>query len=289
MARILFIAVLLFCVASIVPQEGYAAPQSPLFSVGERLHYRGYIYGWIPVGDAWFEVNRDVYRGISVYRFDARALGRYLIYTLDIRLSSFVGPNRLRSLAFRRREVGTEKREYKVIFDRKNQQGIYRRKPGTFTSVEEMDAAPWETRSKFPLSGEVNDILYTLYFARNIGDKVGDKRYYSFVEKDYIWKALVSITDEKRITIGRAGTFDALKIAIEPDYRDQPEIGENFSGLFGVQGSLELWVDKKTRIPLIVRGVVPFTYLFHPTVSVILRDSTLSAPGEAPPPAGVSG
>jgi len=283
MTRILLIAVFLFCVASLAPQEGYAAPQSPLFSAGERLHYRGYVYGWIPVGDAWFEVNRDVYRGINVYRFDARALGRYLVYTLDIRLSSFVGPNRLRSLAFRRREVGTEKREYKVIFDRKKQQGIYRRKPGNFTSVEEMDAAPWETRSRFPLSGEVNDILYTLYFARNIGDKVGNKGYYSFVEKDYIWKALVTVTDEQRIAIGRAGTFDALKIAIEPDYRDQPEMGGEFSGLFGVQGSLELWVDKKTRIPLIVKGSVPFAYLFHPTVSVILIDYTLSASGGTPP------
>lgn len=249
---------------------------SPPFSAGEHLHYKGYVFGWLPVGDAWFDVHRDTYRGGDAYRFDARALGRYLIYTLDIRLSSFVDASTLRSLEFRRKEVGTEKREYAVIFDRDAGRATYRRKPGKFASVEQMDATPWENRSTYPVSPEVNDILYTLYFARDIGDRVGNKKYYLFVEKTKIWKAMVAVTGEKRIDLGTAGTFDALKIAIEPDYTDEPEMGEKFSGLFGVEGSLEVWVDKRTRIPLIVRGRVPFTRFFRPTVTVILRDYVLS-------------
>ena len=252
-----------------------ATPPTPLFSPGEHLHYRGYVFGYLPVGDAWFDVSKMTHKGRAAYRFDARASGHYVIYTLDIMLSSIVDAASLRSLVFRRREVGSEVREYQVVFDRKALKALYRRKPGKFTSVEKMDATPWEDRSTFPIGPDVNDILYTLYFARDIGGKVGNKKYYRFVEKTKIWKARVTITGEEKLDIGRAGAFDALKIAIEPDYTDDPGTGEKFSGLFGVTGSLEVWVDKETRIPLIVRGQVPFVYILRPTVTVVLQDYRL--------------
>jgi len=254
-------------------QLSYAGDQpKPLFAAGEKLHYKGYVLGWIPVGDAWFKIRRGTYNGKDTFRFDARALGRYLIYTLDIRISSFVDAATLRSVEFRRREVGTEKREYCVLFDRKTGEATYRRKTGEFETAQEMSAAPWETRRTFPVGKDVNDILYTLYFARNIGDRVGDKRIYRFVEKDYIWTTTVTIVGEKKVSLGTLGTFDALKVAIEPDYSEQKDLGEKFRGLFGVEGSMELWVEKKTRIPLIVQGQVPFAYIFNPTVTVLLQD-----------------
>jgi hypothetical protein len=269
----MFAQILLLTLQLALPIASTAPP--PLFSPGEHLHYRGYVFGWLPVGDAWFDVGKTKHEGREAYRFDARASGRYVIYTLDIMLSSIVDAASLRSLVFSRREVGSEVREYQVVFDRKARKAVYRRKPGKFTSVEEMDATPWEDRSSFPIGPDVNDILYTLYFARDIGDRVGNKKYYWFVEKTKIWKTRVTITGEENLDIGRAGKFDALKVAIEPDYTDDPETGEKFSGLFGVTGSLEVWVDKKTRIPLIVRGQVPFVYILRPTVTVILQDYRL--------------
>jgi hypothetical protein len=260
-----------------------ATPPRPLFAPGERLHYKGYALGYFPVGDAWFEVHRAKYGGREAYRFDARALGRYVIYTLDIRLSSIVDAASLKSLLFQRREVGSEKREYQIIFDRNALRAVYRRKPGRFTSVEAMDKTPWENRSTFPIRPEVNDILYTLYLARDIGDAVGAKKNYWLVEKTHIWKTTVTATGEKRLDLGRAGTFDALKIAIEPDYTGERELKEKFSGLFGVEGSLEVWVDKKTRIPLIVRGQVPFAYILRPTISVILQDYRIRAKNDPAP------
>ncbi len=254
-----------------------------LFSPGERLHYRGYALGCLPVGDAWFEVHRTTYNGMEAYRFDARALGRYVIYTLDVRLSSIVDASSLRSRVFRRRELGTEKRDYKIVFDRDAMKATHYRKRGKFATAEEMEAAPWEKRSVFAIHPEVNDILYTLYLARNIGDAVGARKYYWFVETTYVWKTLVTISGEEKIHLGKAGTFDALRINIEPDYGRQPEKGAKFSGLFGVAGSLEVWVDKKTRIPLVVRGQVPFAYVLHPTITVALKDYRMAAGTESHP------
>ena len=122
-------------------------------------------------------------------------------------------------------------------------------------------------------------MLYTLYSARDIGDTVGNSKYYWLVEKEYVWKVRVSITEERKINLGSVGKFDALKIAIEPDYSGQKEKGEMFRGLFGIEGSLELWVDRKTRIPLIVRGRVPFVYILRPTVTVVLTDYSLPDEG----------
>jgi hypothetical protein len=251
-----------------------APAAAPPFSPGERLHYKGYVLGWLPVGDVWFEVKKDTHAGREVCRFDARAFGSYLVYTLDIRMTSLVDPETLRSVEFRRREVGTERRDHRVVFDREKSEGIFFRKKGRFSSVALMDAAPWERRAVFPISGEVNDILYTLYFARGIGDAVGTRKNYWFVENRDVWKTLVTVAGERKLPLGTLGTFDALEISIEPDYSGDKDAGRKFSGLFGVQGTLKVVVDKKTRIPLIVSGELPFV-IFRPTVSVVLQDWSL--------------
>ena len=230
--------------------------------------------GWIPVGDVWFEVTKDTHGGGDAYRIDARAYGSYLIYTLDIRMSSWVDTKTLRSVEFRRREVGTERRDHRVVFDRERAEGTFFRKRGRFPSVALMDAAPWEKRTVFPLRGEVNDILYTLYFARGIGETVGTRRNYWFVETRDVWKTLVTVAGEEKLSLGKLGTFDALKITIEPDYSEEKDTGRKFSGLFGVEGTLRVLVDKKNRIPLVVSGELPFV-VFRPSVSVVLQDWSL--------------
>ena len=255
-----------------------APAAAPPFSPGEKLHYKGYVLGWLPVGDVWFEVKKDTHAGKEVYRFDARAFGSYLVYTLDIRMTSLVDPVTLRSEEFRRREVGTEKRDNRVLFDRDRSKGTFLRKKGRFSSVAKMDAAPWERRAVFPIHGEVNDILYTLYFARGIGDAVGTRVNYWFVENRDVWKTRVTVAGEQKLPLGKLGTFDALEITIEPDYSKDENAGRKFSGLFGVQGTLNVLVDKKTRIPLIVSGELPFA-IFRPTVSVVLQDWSLPGKG----------
>ena len=52
---------------------------SPPFAPGEMLHYKGYVFDWLPVGDVWFTVGKALYRGREVYRIDARALGHYVV------------------------------------------------------------------------------------------------------------------------------------------------------------------------------------------------------------------
>lgn len=258
-----------------------AAPPAagPPFAPGERLHYKGYVLGWIPVGEVWFEVAKETRAGREAYRIDARAYGSYLIYTLDIRMTSWVDAETLRSVEFRRREVGTEKRDHRVVFDREAARGTFLRKAGRFSSVAMMDGAPWETRAVFPLDAETNDILYTLYFARGIGDAIGTRRNYRFVENRDVWNARVTVAGEETLPLGELGTFDALRIGIEPDYgEEEEEKGRRFSGLFGVQGSLRVIVDRKTRIPLVVSGELPFV-VFRPTVSVVLQDWSLPGQG----------
>ena len=52
-------------------------PAGPPLSLGEKLHYKGYVLGWIPVGDVWFEVTKDTHGGGDAYRIDARAQLRH--------------------------------------------------------------------------------------------------------------------------------------------------------------------------------------------------------------------
>ena len=55
-----------------------------------------------------------------------------------------------------------------------------------------------------------------------------------------------------------AGSFDAVKVIIEPVSTVEGKDAEEFEGLFGLHGSIALWIDKESRIPIKIEGTLPF-------------------------------
>ena len=76
---------------------------------------------------------------------------------------------------------------------------------------------------------------------------------------------------ERELRLGELGTFNALRVDIRPDYSSQPDKAADFRGLFGVGGTLEVYVEKETKIPLLVTGRVPVAYIFRPRVTAVLQ------------------
>jgi hypothetical protein len=144
--RILFFAALLaLCIS--VPlsrgndeEGGNAAEANPPclhLAPGEKLHYKGYIFGFIPVGDVWMEVAEDALEGRDVYRISARGYGSSPFYTLDIRLTSYVDTATGLSIAYGDRQTGTEVRERALLFDRETGIVAYRKRRGPYETEEE--------------------------------------------------------------------------------------------------------------------------------------------------------
>ncbi len=140
---------------------------------GEKLHYKGYIFGFVPVGDVWMEAAEGTREGRDVYLISARGYGSCPFYTLDIRLTSYVDRATGLSLAYGDRQTGTEVRERALLFDRGKNVAAYRKRRGPYETEEEMDAAPWYTRNETAVPEGTNDVLNSLYYARSIGDEVG--------------------------------------------------------------------------------------------------------------------
>ena len=245
---------------------------------GEKLHYKGYIFGFIPVGDVWMEVAEGNWEGRDVYRISARGYGSCPFYTLDISLTSYVDRATGLSLAYGDRQTGTEVRERALLFDRGKGMVAYRKRRGPYHTEKEMEAAPWYTRNETKVPEGTNDVLNSLYSARSIGTGVGDKGSFWFIEKDWPWRVDVEVIGERKMRLKGLGTFDVLRIDIRPDYSSRQDKAAEFRGLFGVGGTLQVYVEKETKIPLMVTGRVPVAYIFRPTVTAVLKEMEL--PGD---------
>ena len=88
-----------------------------------------------------------------------------------------------------------------------------------------------------------------------------------------------------------SGTFfDVIEIVLEPEAFPGEEIGdkaERFEGVFGINGSIHLWVEKKTGVAVRIQGDLPIGGVITLGIDVVL-DSFTGAPegfGPVPPAA----
>jgi hypothetical protein len=103
------------------------------------------------------------------------------------------------------------------------------------------------------------------------------------LDRDNLWRLILRRGSEKRIEVP-AGEFDAVAILFETRVPPGEAIEDDeFEGLFGIQGSIHLWVHAETGIILKVEGDVPAGPLRF-TASIEL-DSYKNTPAEFAPAA----
>ena len=101
------------------------------------------------------------------------------------------------------------------------------------------------------------------------------------LDRDNLWRLILRRGAESRIEVP-AGVFDAVAIRFEADAPPGEVLDdEQFEGLFGIHGSIHLWVHAQTGIILKVEGEVPAGPLRF-TASIQL-DSYKNVPAEFTP------
>jgi hypothetical protein len=75
-----------------------------------------------------------------------------------------------------------------------------------------------------------------------------------------VWQLTLRRGESKRLDTGKAGIFEVIEVVLEPG----PYPGESFAkkakefeGVFGIKGSMHLWVDKRTGITVRIQGDLP--------------------------------
>ncbi|MBN1418526.1 MAG: DUF3108 domain-containing protein [Planctomycetes bacterium] len=140
----------------------------------------------------------------------------------------------------------------------------------------------WTQREHFTVKDAYMDPLACIYAARGVPFEVGGaKAVFPIVQDHDLWSVEVRAVGREAKEVD-AGTFACLQVSVEPKPASEgAEIKDEFQGVFGIQGSIQIWIDERTRIPVLVRGSIPFAFMtLH--AEVILKEIRSRPAGPTP-------
>jgi hypothetical protein len=80
---------------------------------------------------------------------------------------------------------------------------------------------------------------------------------FPLIDNEELWELHIRRGRSERISVD-AGNFDATEVLLET----KPAAGEDadpqdFKGLFGIHGTVSIWFDTNTGVPVQISGIVP--------------------------------
>ncbi len=102
------------------------------------------------------------------------------------------------------------------------------------------------------------DMLGAVYLSRTLLLSGEEEVVFPLLDRTTLWELTLRRGDRKVVEVP-AGRFDAIEIILDPKhYPGEPEKDkEKFEGLFGIRGSIHLWVDVTTGVPVRIAGSIP--------------------------------
>lgn len=215
----------------------------------------------------------------------ATAEGEHLGYTLNEVMGTRFLPKAAPAWTHRTTQTGSEhrRRELRLSTQGEATRVEYRRdthcagcerrehwNEGTFSWQEEhhcdgckrAEHRVWMPPAQRAVPGGTLDMLSSMHMARTLVEDGLETLSFPMAGKLDLWQVELSLGDPKRLEVP-AGEFRARRLNFEPSpYPGEPEDGSReFRGLFGIHGTIELWVDGSTGIPLRIAGTVPLGVL----------------------------
>jgi len=118
----------------------------------------------------------------------------------------------------------------------------------------------WMTKKVHEVDEPYVDLLSSIYVARTATFPVeGEPMIIPAVNDDHRWLVEVHKLQRKELKVAE-GTYDAIELSLTPVASDGDK-KKRFKGLFGIHGSLRVWVDAESRKPLLIQGTLPVSVL----------------------------
>lgn len=255
------------------------------FKVGEKLIYNVRLINrkrflGLNSGNVAFEVTKGTLNDKNCYIFKGLVEGSGLGYVLKLASESYIDSKTLYPLLATNIQSGSEERKKKIVFfdDRIEYVKVKHCKLGgkcqEATHFNKTNGAKvhckgckdrkhytWRIRAIHENDKPTYDLLSGLFVARNFDLEVGGKSKEAILVDDRdLWKMNVRAIGEETIEteIGKFETL-SLKLTTSP-LNDHAKRQETFRGLFGLKGDIELWVEKKSKIPIRIRGTYPIIF-----------------------------
>jgi len=212
----------------------------------------------------------------------AIAVGQYAFYEVREELSTQIMPQDWPHFIYRKNQTGTENRRRELKVGLKDD--VYTASFRSDTHCDECKSKkhfvsgtwPWQEPRhckdckrgehriwRDPKSAEVTpgslDMLSATMVARALVAKPEGTapEQLHVLSKLEVWDVSLTRGERKRQTV-KAGKFSTVLISLEAvPPPEEEEDGKQFSGLFGIHGSISMWFDEATGVPVLIEGSVP--------------------------------
>ena len=114
----------------------------------------------------------------------------------------------------------------------------------------------WHPYKEFEIPEGTVDMLGAIFMARELVREGQETVTFPLVDNKRVWDLKLTLGERKRIK-AKAGTFDCREVLLKTVIRAGAEEGESFKGLFGIHGTIHLWMDETTGVPVRLGGSVP--------------------------------
>jgi hypothetical protein len=270
----------------------------PDLRVGEELRYdarvwKGLKLVGLDVGRAVFRVGQDQYRGRAAWRFEGEASGGAFGWEMRSAVESYVGLDG-EPLHFSFSQDGSDPSAKRLEFSpgrieywkRQHCEDPNCRNPDHFVmkdgklvhctdkkNCELPSHRVWVRRYEHKGQGTAYDMLTAVYLARALDVRPGVVRTIRIVESDRIYDVDINALDDEWVRT-EAGSFDCICLALDPRFvsGDPPKKKSKLRGLFGLQGTVRIWIDKATHAPVRIRGTIPAGIDLNGEVNLVARN-----------------
>jgi hypothetical protein len=115
------------------------------------------------------------------------------------------------------------------------------------------------------------DMLSSIFVARELVVRQAGPVAYPLLDKDSWWDLSMTLGDEANIRTPM-GKYACQAVKLDPRIPEGEEERKDFKGLFGIHGTLSIWLHKATGVPVKIEGIVPLGPL-DLDVAIILQSS----------------
>ena len=187
------------------------------------------------------------------------AKGSYSLYTMDTLIETRILPQEWPRVTYRVINRGTEKRRREIKLGMKAGEHCASYRKDTSHGAPR-GTRIWRESLSREIPADTVDMLSSIFLARTLVEDGLEEVSFPLIDKLSIWDVTLVRGGEQRMKLP-AGTFDAVEVAIRPQYYPGEEVDpkkrEKFEGLFGMRGEMHLWVDKRTGVPVRIQGELP--------------------------------
>jgi hypothetical protein len=214
-------------------------------------------------------------------QLSGRALGSYKVYTLDNVISAVLLPQDFPRIVHRNVQTGTENRSRELLFGLQDQKQVTQyRGDGHCKGCDDKahfvsGSWPWsedvhckkcrrgEHRvRKAPKTREVPagslDMITAVYLARSLVIDGRQRIEFPLVDRNDLWRVQLT-RGPSRVLETEAGRFNVVSIEIRTSAPEGLEGSESdkFEGLFGIHGTISIWCEASSGVPIRIDGTVP--------------------------------